>query len=697
MNSAVSALFQHCFFFFLLALRCLFLIIQGLNMRLQDHSRFCRLALFGLFLLLQCLSPSFAMMIKREIKNPDFDFSLSDPKCKFSPDPHRVKGASYYLIECSSDVSEVELTFSGVKTVYDIKGNQLSSLSSYPLAGETSTQYVKTCDDPSIQDSCATIQIDVTRSNEDAPLLSRNGITFTNYAVVPPSFDPKVLTYDVQLYAREPTTVAVRAAPGYMVDFENGFAEKGFISRSDFKVFTPQGDEGETESFQVFVTNSDRSLITTYTINVKSVKSINPRLSQVDVYPGRLDPMFRSHKYSYLYRVPEGTSEVTLDVKAVNERDTRCFVQPIGLGRDQGEGHSSIGLQKTFNSIKSWSFGSSTSDSQRPLPEPIPLGASGRFSMKLRSPLQSTDIVIDCVAADDTYKVRYVFGVVKQLGGSTLLQALSVPHIPFDQSFDPRKSGPYSANIAAEDVDNDQSKWINFLVVPYNPRAICTVEGKEVNAQTHLSPYFRIFPGEKRQFRVTVRTPENAVPEEYFVIIDRPAPWYKSSRITSRIADLVGLTSSSVAATRGINFINNAKFLHFISLTNRLNGNPETYDTYSGRLNRWNLEFDFPDQVYMVNRFQNQSSHALSSQNRRFETGDFSAVSTSVMNSPESRWTISDWDAIVKEAASRFQMYEAPVQVNDIFLNSKFPIIVYQKIRGQMLDFELFLLSENSF
>lgn len=655
---------------------------------LISHHRRCSaaFAIFLSFLFWIQLFSSTAMMIKKEIKHPDFDFSIDESeRCRFSPDPHRVKDALFFVVECSSDVSKIKLTFNGTKTVYDIDGNTLPAIVSYPSLGQTSTQFVMSCIDLSKRETCNSIQIDVIRSNGETPLLSHRGLIFSNYASSP-TFDQNKLTYDIELYARESTTIGVRSSTEYFVDFEQGFDERGFIESSAFKQFTPQGIEGETESFQIFVTNSDRSIITTYTINAKIVRSVNPRLESIDVSPGRLDPAFMSHKYSYFYRVPEGTRKVTLQIKAINDRDARCFVQPVGLGKDQVpitplSSSVSDTLVKTFNITKFWDSSDDylTTESTRQrlhtLPDPIPLGGSGKVTMRIPSPVRSTNIVVDCVAADDTFKVRYIFNVVEQVGGSTLLQNLEVPGIPFNRPFDPLSSGPYHCTV--NQSDENIAKWVSLRVVPNSPRAICKVEGKEVDSKTHLSKYFRVLPGEKRQFRVSVRTPENAVEEEYFVIVDRPAPWYRNERIASRIADWVGLTSSAVAATRGVNFINNAKFLHFISLTNRLNRNPESYDSYSAHLNQWNLQWDLSSRVYMVDQFNNQTFYALTDNINFLREFDQSFISPAASHLLLSRENANSWGTVVKKAASRLRMYEAPVQAirSDVAANAEWTAV----------------------
>eukprot|EP00917_Polyrhabdina_sp_WS-2016_P000343 GHVP01000731.1.p1 GENE.GHVP01000731.1~~GHVP01000731.1.p1 ORF type:complete len:2861 (-),score=520.34 GHVP01000731.1:173-8755(-) len=434
-------------------------------------------------------------------------------------------------------------------------------------------------------------------------------------------FDTNSFKHNVTLYSYEPVVMSARAPAEFYVDFAHPLEESRAVDQSITWTYRPTGEEGSTEELLVWVTNNDRSIVSNYTFNVKTVTSTNPRIGEMTVSPGRIDPVFRPHLYTYYARVPEGSRTATIDFTPVNSRDTKCVV---GEGGPVKQGPSSI-------------------------------------TVNLAADFSSETIRINCVAKDTNYKVQYVVEIVPQLGGSTQLAELDIYGATFDRPFDPLFNGPYQVDLCFQ--RQKDFNWLAFHAKPVNDKAIVTVEREKVDPESHHSPYFNIRLGETRQFKVEVFTEQNHANEIYDIIVSRCASKNEKWGHAHGWGNTVAHLSSWVSAVRAHTYIWNMKFLQWISVTNRLNGLPETYDYFSDAFHPFNDQepltpnamqhytYEFGEDNYTFHYPPNQYSHII--EQVQLTEDSISSLTASFMASVSNGESLFDGDHARYETAVR--------------------------------------------
>eukprot|EP01071_Lankesteria_metandrocarpae_P004620 Lankesteria_metandrocarpae@DN3627_c0_g1_i1.p1 len=501
-------------------------------------------------------------------------FTAQPKECKVTPSFNKVQPNTEFTVECpavrglDSGDRQVVLDFTSdpsgelkedslADLCEEMSGSVVSQLELVMPPLSSVSKRLVVCDEDAVTPVAYTVVVR-SRASEDTPLLSYFGASQTADSIR--DLDLTKQTQNITLYANEPMVIAARVDVGAFVSSEEMTVHRA-VNGYVLMDYTPKIREGESTTVSVFVTNSDKSVFGNYTLAVNAVRSINPKLATVAISPGRLEPVFSPTTYTYFARVPSGTSSISVDFSAVNDRDTVC---KLNDGSEQiGKGSAVVYTGNNFLN-------------------------------------ENLDIVtIDCVADDPSHEVRYVLTIVQQAGGSTLLNSLDVVGAEITPQFTPNWGGPYTADFGLQKVNN--LKWVAFDIRPVNNRAIVKVDGQEVNLRHNVTPYYRVPIGERRRFRITIRTKQNPVEEEYLVDINRPAAGPQAWMRGSRFGNILGWTSYAVAASSGaLSFVSNAKLLQYLSLTHWLNGNPEVYDAFSAEMNKFNLIYRYnPQDLYV--------------------------------------------------------------------------------------------------
>lgn len=505
---------------------------------------------------------------------------LSNKECRLSPSPVLSPEATYFVIECPSYVNKVTAQFlSGTpfKEAMTSNGLMLQKYLTFTLSdqGHITTEYILACVDPKITNTCYPVQIDAKRVSSRIPTANR---IIAGRGTSIADFNPKSTEYHLTAFQNEPLDLLLEANSLTYIDEATITPERGFIDQAKHIVWRPRANNPHKT---IYLTDREHVGTNNVTIYTDLMPSANPNLYDLRTTTGRLDPPFMPTHYSYYLRVSEHTQNVKLRLTAIDDINTLCTVAGALPATD-------IASTDTGNAAAAAPPRTPTGALQ------TLTGSGSTRSLKLGPITDPSTITIECVHPNDPeHSVRYILQVVRQLGGSTLLRNLDVVGATLQQPFVPTTKGLYTVNMRNSDA-NDLS-WISFICLPQNKKAIVDVEGYPVDSITGHSPYFRVGLGEVRKFRINVRTARNDVAEQYTVTVSRPASNVGKMR---RLADILGYASTAVSSTRAYHFIHNAKFLQWLSLTNRVNGLPETYDLWTRYFHKFNLQFSLPKLVH---------------------------------------------------------------------------------------------------
>eukprot|EP01054_Gregarina_sp_Poly1_P000252 Gregarina_sp_Poly_1__251@NODE_105_length_14330_cov_232_248545_g92_i0_p1_GENE_NODE_105_length_14330_cov_232_248545_g92_i0NODE_105_length_14330_cov_232_248545_g92_i0_p1_ORF_typecomplete_len3203_score429_54MORN/PF02493_20/2MORN/PF02493_20/0_0082MORN/PF02493_20/1_1MORN/PF02493_20/2_5e03MORN/PF02493_20/7_4e03MORN/PF02493_20/1_3e02MORN/PF02493_20/0_00018MORN/PF02493_20/1_2e04MORN/PF02493_20/0_0014MORN/PF02493_20/0_00049MORN/PF02493_20/1_5e04MORN/PF02493_20/1_4e03MORN/PF02493_20/0_002MORN/PF02493_20/0_ len=487
---------------------------------------------------------------------------LSNSECKLTPSPVVAPEANHFVIECPASVKKVTANFlsgSPFKEAVSANGWVRQKKLTFTLdpSGTVTSQHIQACVNSKQKNTCYPVQFDAKCITGKLPLASR--VIAAVPATPQPTFNSNMRLMHLTAFENEPLEVIMEGVSHNFVDVQPLRPERGFINETGRLIFRPRGDVDER---MMYITDREHNLINNLTLEVGTVPSANPLLYDLRSSTGRLDPEFKSSRYSYFLRVFESTTAAKLRFTAIDDKNTHC-----SWHNDDG------------------SLGSAT-------------GQGVTKSLSLGPKLDPFTLVLECFNQNNPeFHVRYLVQVVRQRGGDTLLKSLDVVGGSLQQPFKSATKGPYTVNMK-NSGSNDLS-WVSFIAKPKNKRAQVAVEGFPCDGDGH-SPYFRVPLGDQRLFRIGVRTPENPVAEEYEVIVTRPALGIENTRNAKRLADILGYLSTAASSTRAYHFIHNAKFLQWLSLSSRVTGTPESYNQWATYFNKWNLQWQIPSLVHFV-------------------------------------------------------------------------------------------------
>eukprot|EP00918_Siedleckia_nematoides_P045637 GHVU01099952.1.p1 GENE.GHVU01099952.1~~GHVU01099952.1.p1 ORF type:complete len:2314 (+),score=443.89 GHVU01099952.1:57-6998(+) len=472
-----------------------------------------------------------------------FSFTLSDEKC--NNDPKEFSGdTTSYTVKCDFKQESVTVSFKAKYAVLDASLKPLQSLN-VKMSDDMQSKTIKVCEDASKSKTCKDVELVFFRNAPSDPHLT--GLAFTHSkGDMEPAFSPDVLNYTVHLYAGEDVTVYAKAKAVYYVDYQQPTAESGGVSSSVVFKYRPPYDAGTNDTIHVWAMDESRQKMAKYTIEVKTVPSQNPKIEKITCDHARLDPEYMPSSYAYYVFIPKGTPSITCTFDAVNQRDTKLFV----LHGDK---------------------------------EPEPIGA-GSATHTMDSPKNGTSIVvIKALAADPNFEAHYILILAGESGGGTNLFSLNLSHgEKLSPTFKPTRY-QYKVDLGEDD------KYLTFNTKARNPNAHISIDGEEV--KNNSSPFFKFHLGEAKVLHIKVTAPDNVIPSLYSITVTRRSPWYQSKKwnalITHSIADTALLTAASSAAT----LIRASKFIQFLSLTNHMDNQHESWYQFASGFDRYNFMF----------------------------------------------------------------------------------------------------------
>eukprot|EP00923_Selenidium_pygospionis_P034728 GHVN01060422.1.p1 GENE.GHVN01060422.1~~GHVN01060422.1.p1 ORF type:complete len:2083 (+),score=314.92 GHVN01060422.1:1281-7529(+) len=378
---------------------------------------------------------------------------------------------------------------------------------------------------------------------KEPPVLKSFSFTHLFEKLSPP-FDPHTTEYTATCYAGEPVLVlAGTEGVSNFVDHRPIGAESGATDRSMQWFYRPP-QMGKTDVIHITTITEDRKLQRVYTINIKVVPSVNPRLHSVTPSVGRVEPHFTPSRYAYYLFVPTESKKVRLDLEAINNEMTKIYVN----GEEAGQG-------------------------------------TGSMTVYLPKDMEVAHVDVHCVAQDPLYEIRYLFVVAAESGGGTGLRSIDVigdstisPQFEPDQYF-------YKVTL------DDDTRYAAFHVTPRNTGAHITVNGQDVCEAPRVSPWLSIPSGESKTFLVHSTAPGNAIPTQYFIEVTRPGSWYTTKEGAQWMARTIGSITFLVNSVSSTACMHATKFLQFLGLTSRLQSG-EALEYFHSGFNAWNVQDD---------------------------------------------------------------------------------------------------------
>lgn len=351
----------------------------------------------------------------------------------------------------------------------------------------------------------------------------------------------------VKLHVNEPCAIGLYSPQAHQVfvetkDMVTEF--KGATARHSWNYITPTGPVGSYQNYTIYASNKDRSVITPILVYAELVKSSSSWLQSIKLSPGRLDPSFRPDVHAYHARVPESASRISMSFVAGNSADARCTLD--GVKYFIGKGNVGIVIPKSDYSNTTHS------------------------------------VEISCISADETSVSKYIFNLVRQKGGETLLEQVGVLGGPLSSYFDPYDHGPYRADLVrgAKQDGGRELQWTQLRMKPVNPRAKVTVDGYPLD-ESGASYWIRVPRGDSHSAIVRITTPENPVAEEYVIVLSRTKPGELSEEYLGKLGRRVGAVSTVASAGTSTSALQSMKLLQMFSFYGRQEETPEMYEDFA--------------------------------------------------------------------------------------------------------------------
>eukprot|EP00915_Cephaloidophora_sp_WS-2016_P010476 GHVH01015327.1.p1 GENE.GHVH01015327.1~~GHVH01015327.1.p1 ORF type:complete len:3214 (+),score=431.26 GHVH01015327.1:218-9859(+) len=505
----------------------------------------------------------------RQIEIADMKLSDHVKYAKFFLDPEtcqslpsgleRLETSDIFHITCPEGVDKVTLNF--IKPEDD--PTALSFFSSGGSVKESLTMKLKgfdTVEDKGLQcryddgkKICTALTFKAHNKDDSVPLLQ--SVTVDRTPVYPKAYHPSSdgSNYSVTLFARQPVWISARVNKPFKVDSMSPGEEKGEVDSVTHFQYTPTKASGNY--FNLYLTNMDRSVSKVVRVDVDLLEGGMDLLSNVEVFPGYLEPQFRPHMYTYFLRVPWFTPAVSLVMKGVDGRKTLCSV-------DGGKAQSA--------------------------------GISHTVSLPDFHAVADHDVLVDCWAEDDPdLRTRYVYQIIRNKDGQTSALELNPIGCELQHKFDPMFKGPYTCDLRLS--DNETVPWVNFYVRPSSDKASCSVNDHPIDRSTNLSTHFRIPLGDTQRFKVRCKTPNVEVDETYVIDVKRPMIGLSVAK-AGKLGNAFGWMSTLFSSHRAHIFLHN-NFMHrFVSSTARTSTG-ESYNGFASAFHKFNL---FPKRGSLV-------------------------------------------------------------------------------------------------